>query len=301
MSWTSEVCSPPPPDLVTEIKIVIEVGPSLSDIQVTAEGPGIGKSVKSVRSHFIDKEQVQSWRSSEFTYQQDDEAGAVRIIDGNAAVAKSFASEYAGPSEHQLELERLVKTLEQFRSLLGQRELVFRLVSFSEVQGIVARLSDDGAMENSTRAQLQEVRMQLEETRFALLSVTQTTRVLSLLQSVKSSLRVLQQDQRLTSLKTQDRSRVMDNSDSEPPASRSQAPSTNVPTPHVEAPNVNCVSESDSQITVIGYIPIKSGWDAEQRYTDAELDNIAAYLKNTGHEDWSTVPRIYAVFVLLAA
>ncbi|KAL1856390.1 hypothetical protein Daus18300_010762 [Diaporthe australafricana] len=303
------------PDLMTEIKIVIEVGPSLSDIQVTAESPEIGKSVKYVRRYFIDREQVQSWRSAELGYQQDDEAGAVRIIDGNAAFEKSSASKYTGSSEHKPEPEHLLKTLGQFRSLIGQSGLNLGLISFSEVQETVERLSHDGQMKMATSAQLQEMRVQLEETRFALLSTTQTPEVLSLLESVLASQRLLQQYQTSTSLDHQGRFSVTNNSE-HPLESPGQPSTINGPKPHVGSLNLDRASGSDPLINGAVDVPLKSGWDAEQRYTDAEqrytdaeqrytdaeqrytdaeLEDIAAYLRNTGHEDWSTVPRIYVV------
>ncbi|KAI3391494.1 hypothetical protein diail_7221 [Diaporthe ilicicola] len=67
--------------LVKKIKIVIEVGMSLQDIQVTAESPEYGKSVQYVKRRFIDEEKVRVWRLSEIKYQQDDQAVAAQAVN----------------------------------------------------------------------------------------------------------------------------------------------------------------------------------------------------------------------------
>lgn len=80
----------------------------------------------------------------------------------------------------------------------------------------------------------------------------------------------------------------------ETPPSRESTPSVNTP----QDPRTGIQAQAQGPRAFNEFSP-ESGWDTKSKYTDAEFENIASYLRNTGHETWSRVPRIYTVLRLI--
>lgn len=284
----------------TKLKIVLEIGKCFHDTRITVENLETGLRAKLIRLPVLDEQEMDFMLSKAERFQKDDDAEADRIAERDSVVLELAKVTNLDVDDCRMQsLGCLLRLLKPFCTLLGLDESlnVFR---YRFIQRSIEDMISGWEAETNRCVLVEQVYAQLEEVRFELLSAPQTTKVISLLASVDSSKNWLKQYRAAKPWQYQGERRFQtfgQNSASilTPRSSASVRADTAT---RIELQSTPTLGRSPRRMGVERLFP-KTGWTIDRRYSDAEVEEIAVYLRDTGHEDWSFAPRIYAVLRLI--
>lgn len=208
-------------------------------------------------------------------------------------------SEFQPASYQTKRMAGLLESLVLWRNKLDELESG-SLADYRECDKALDEVERGLKMEELRVVEITGLRSHADELRTKLTATTQTPKTEALLQSVASVTQWVDQNEeadireyraKLHSLMAISLELI---TLSEALPSRESTPSTETP----QRPETGTRPQTNRPRGLDELFP-ESGWDTQSKYTDAEFGDIASYLRNTGHESWSKVPRIYTVLRLV--
>lgn len=194
------------------------------------------------------------------------------------------------------------------------------VVDFAACHRTLDEVEQGLELEKLRAKEISEIRSYAEDLRTNLLAATQSPRIQSLLSSVDSVTKWVDENEEaeiktyqekllslmalsveLVALNETSNEASDEASNEAPNEASSEATPSRESTPSVttpQSPNPGPQAQFKGPRGFNELFP-ESGWDTKSQYTDSEFENVASYLRNTGHENWSEVPRIYTVLRLV--
>lgn len=247
-----------------------------------------------------DRKDIERLISRAAAYEEDD-ALEEALVAERCALDSRLASlgEIQPPTFQTKRMVGLLESLVLWRNRLDELE-PGSLTDYREYGKALDEVERGLKMEELRVVEITGLRSHAEELRTKLTATTQTPKTEALLQSVDSVTQWVDQNEeaeiqeyraKLHSLMAVSMELI---TLSEAPPSREPTPSTGTP----QRPE-NGTRAQTNRLRGLDELFPESGWDTRSKYTDAEFGDIASYLRNTGHESWSKVPRIYTVLRLV--
>ncbi|KAK2604369.1 hypothetical protein N8I77_007307 [Diaporthe amygdali] len=248
------------------------------------------------RNHEVLRSLIAQARS----YKEDD-AMEDTIVAERCALDLRLASlaEFQSPAVQTKRMASLLESLGLLRNWLDELEYG-SLADYRSCHRSLDDLERDLKIEELREREITGLRSHADELRARLLATTQTPKIGSLLQSVDSVTQWVEHNEQAEIQEYQNRLRSLMAVSvelitlSEAPPSRESTPSIRSP----QHPETGPRAQANGLRSFDELFP-ESGWDTKSKFTDAEFEGIASYLRNTGHQSWSKVPRIYSVLRLI--
>lgn len=288
-------------DPESKLRVAVEIKHFFHDIRFTAENLETGLIAQFRTRSIINEQDVDLIISKLERFQRDDDEEADRVAKRDA-VALELANimDLNLNSSRMQSIECLLRLLKPFCTLLGQDKSL-DIDTHGYVLNYIRELVDEWETETKRCALIDQLLSQLEDVRTELLSASQTTEVVALHASVDSSEGWLRQYRASKPWKYQSKSRrlpICNISDSNMAFSideRVRTDTAPIITPQESTPSLGISSRRQGFERLFP----DSGWNPGHRYSDAEVEEIAGYLRSKGHQAWSRIPRIYAVLRLI--
>lgn len=234
------------------------------------------------------------------SYKEDDAMEETRVAERYALDLRlASLADFQPPAVQTKRMVSLLESLGLLRNWLDELESG-SLADYRSCHRSLDDLERDLKIEKSRGREITGLRSHADELRAKLLATTQTSKIVSLLQSVDSVTQWVEQNEQAEIQEYQTRLRSLMAVSvelitlSEAPPSRESTPSIRSP----QHPDTGPRAEANGLRSFDELFP-ESGWDTKSKFTDAEFEGIASYLRNTGHQSWSKVPRIYSVLRLI--
>lgn len=245
-------------------------------------------------------EEIESLIAQAEAYKEDDTLEEALVAERYALDLRlAFLCEIQPPPFQTKRMVSLLESLVLWRNKLDELESG-NLADYRKFDIALDTVERDLKNEEMRGTEITGLRSHDDELRTKLLAAKQTSKTVTLLQSVERVTQWVDQNEEAEIQEYQAKLHSLMavslelSTLSEAPPSRESTPSTVKPQRH----------ESDTRARTIRPRSLdelfpESGWDTDSKYTDAEFEYIASYLRNTGHEEWSKVPRIYTVLRLI--
>lgn len=288
-------------DPEAKLRVVVEIEHFFHDIRFTVENPETGLAVQFQRRSIINEQEVDLILSKLQRFQRDDDEDADRVAERDAVVLE--LANIMGLDLNACGMQsigRLLRLLKPFCTLLGQDESL-DLATYGDVLNCIKGFVDGWETETKRCALIDQLLDQLEDVRTELLSASKTTEVVALLASIDAGGVWLSQYRASKPWKYQNESRhlsICNISDPKMASSRDERVRTDTAPRNTLQESTPSLGSSSRRQGVERLFPA-SGWSTGNRYSDAEVNEIADYLRNMGREAWSRIPRIYAVLRLI--
>lgn len=288
-------------DPETKLRVVVEIRHFFHDIRFTAKNLETGLAAQFRRRSIVNEKDVDLIISRLERFQRDDDEEADRVAERDAVVL-----ELANIMDSNLQSSRmqsigfLLRLLKPFCTLLGQDKSL-DLDTYGDILNCIKGLVDGWETETERCSLIDQLLDQLEEVRAELLSASEDTEAVALHASVDSSEGWLRQYRASKPWEYQSTSRRLptcNSSDSNMAFSRDERIRTDT-VPKVTMQESTPSLGSSSRRQGVERLFPDSGWNTGHRYSDAEVEEIAGYLRSKGREAWSRIPRIYAVLRLI--
>lgn len=287
-------------DPETKLRVVVEIK-HFHDIRLAAKNLETGLTAKFQKRSIINEQEVDIIISKLERFQRDDDEEADRVAERDAVVLElANIMDFNLNSSSMQSIGCLLRLLKPFCTLLGQDESL-DLDTCADILECIKDLVDGWETETKRCDLIDQLLAQLEEVRTELLSVSETTEVVALLASVYSNESWLGQFRVTKPWKYQSERRrlsICNNSDSNMASSRDGCLRTDTATKVTSEGSTPSLGSSSRRQGVERLFP-DSGWNTGHRYSDAEVEEIAGYLRSKGREAWSRILRIYAVLRLI--
>lgn len=234
------------------------------------------------------------------TYEQDDALEEASVAE-RCALDLRLASlgEIQPPTFQTKRMVGLFESLVLWRNRLD--ELGYgSLADYREYNKALDEVERGLKIEELRVVEITGLRSHADELRTKLTATTQTPKTEALLQSVASVTQWLDQNEEaeIREYRAKLHSLIAVSLEL---INLNEAPPSREPTPSARTPQrpENGTRAQTNRLRGLDELFPESGWDTQSKYTDAEFGDIASYLRNTGHESWSKVPRIYTVLRLI--
>jgi len=240
---------------------------------------------------------------------EEDDIKEEALVSERRALQLRIASlvEFQPPAFQTKKITNLFYSLRRWRNWLGELG-PGDPVDCRGCQRMLDEVERDLADEKLRGGKISEIRSKAEGLRTKLLATTQTPSIKSLLGSVDSVTDWVDQNEQAEIQEHQEKlvslmavsiefialNEAPNEAQNEVPPSCESTPSVGGP----QSPEPGPQAQINPPRSFNELFP-ESGWDSKSKYTDADFKDIASYLRNTGHESWSEVPRIYTVLRLV--
>ncbi|KAK7707689.1 hypothetical protein SLS63_013717 [Diaporthe eres] len=285
----------------TKLRVVVEIERFFHDIRFTAKNLETGLTAQFQRKAIITEQEVDLILSKLERLQRDDDEEADRVAERDAVVLE--LANIMGFDLDSCEMQSLrciLRLLKPFCTLLGQDESL-DLETYGNVLKCIQDLVDGWETVTKRCALIDQLLAQLEEVRTELFEASETRKVVALQASVNSGEDWLRQYRNSKPWKYQSkrgRLSICNASDSNMVPSRDERVRTNT-APNITSQGSTPSLGSSSRGQGVERLFPDSGWNTGHRYSDAEVEEIAGYLRSKGREAWSRIPRIYAILRLI--
>lgn len=268
-------------------------------------------------------------------YKEDEESEAARIAERNALDSNIASLQDALRNSRETQRVReLIHSVDAIRSWADENGFA-DLSEFDRQQDELKRIARDLLAETKRVAEYSALESRIEKLQQQLLSSTQTPEIVSLIDSISLISTWLHQSQVVEEWEYQLKRRQLDKISADLTVELSKAKvnkafanhegpedsesiveeedanpkshdlSSTPEPPSLTAQETDSPSQTTERLATIfddvglNRLFPKPGWADRHSYSDAEFEEISTYLRNTGHRDWSVVPRIYTVLRLV--
>lgn len=284
-----------------KLRATVEIEQFFHEIRFTVENLETGLAAYFQERSIMSEQERDLILSKLERLQRDDDEEADRIAERDAVVLE--LANIMDSNLNNCEIQSmgcLLRLLKPFCTLLGQDESL-DLDTYGDVLKCIKDVVDGWNTEKKRCALIDRLHAQLEQVETELLSEFQTTGVVALLASVQSNKEWLIQYLVTKPWKYQTELRRLstcNGSHSNMASSRDESVEMDK-APKITSQGSRPSLGSSSQRRGVERLFPDSGWNIGHRFSDAEIEEIAAHLRNTDHEAWSRIPRIYAVLRLI--